>query len=263
MIAALITGVAAAGAGYLRTHGKLSFTDALSDGTIGAVLVFGIFAIVHLLRAPWLERNGNGDPRTLRQGVGGVLVFVLLIAGMCTVFWSVASDLRTQIVLSAPADTGMRGATKTEEATECRALEFKEPEESLRRRTINLASDIDHYVETRWVNHPSRICEGQNVPNPTDEQMKEIRECQKYDDETVRYINDNFKDKWIRIVKEYGAKGVKTATLENDMEQNHPAQNTFLPFWPAPNDGNYGSAQSKFRELAYHVDSRGNVVDFR
>jgi hypothetical protein len=140
-------------------------------------------------------------------------------------------------------------------------LTEKEPEDSLRRRTINLANKLDHYVQTRWDNHPSRLCEGPNIQQPTAEQTKALQECRRYDNETTNYINDNFKEKWIGIVREYEAKGVKVATLVNDMEQNHPAQNTFLPFWPSVNDGNYASAQSKFRELAYHVDARGNRID--
>jgi hypothetical protein len=196
------------------------------------------------------------------------VVLLLMVFGMLAV------DLRESIkqfevepfvikVIAAP--TADLGAVNPEIA-KWKSLYYSvsgapEPEDSLRRRTIKLANDIDHYVEERWANHPERAYPDPKDTNPTEERKKAIQACLKYDQDTTNFFNDNFKDKWIGIVREYAAKGVKTAFLENDAEQNHPAQYTFFPFAPAREDGTYMSAQSRFRELAYHVDARGNRID--
>jgi hypothetical protein len=146
---------------------------------------------------------------------------------------------------------------------ELAALTKPEPSNSLRRRTIGLANELDNYVRMRWENHPSRICEGSPVQNPTPQQQRDMETCGRYDRETWEHINAHFKEDWISMVKQYDGLGIKVGFLVNDMEQNHPAQNTYMPFFPAVDNGTYASAQEKFRELAYHVTATGERVDIK
>lgn len=140
---------------------------------------------------------------------------------------------------------------------------FKEPEYSLRRRTIKLSNEIDHWVEERWANRPPIAYPDPKNPNPSADQEKAIEAWSKWNQDSYNYFGDNFKDQWIRIVKEYDAKGVKVGSLINDAEQNHPVQRISFPFPPVAEDSMCMQAQTRFRELAYHVDARDNVVDFR
>ncbi len=140
---------------------------------------------------------------------------------------------------------------------------IKEPDDSLRRRTIRLSNELDHWVEERWANRPPVAYLDPKNPNPGADQQKAIDTWSKWNQESYDYFGDHFKDQWIRIVKEYDAKGVKVGTLVNDAEQNHPAQRATFPFAPIPEDGMCQFAQTRFRELAYHVDARDIVVDIK
>jgi hypothetical protein len=75
----------------------------------------------------------------------------------------------------------------------------------------------------------------------------------KYDDETVGlYISSGLKEKTINIIQELKAKGIDTGNLEFYAQQG--ALNSSGPSGP----GN-GELQ-RFRELAYHLDTNGNIV---
>ncbi|MFZ1005556.1 MAG: hypothetical protein WAN65_01885 [Candidatus Sulfotelmatobacter sp.] len=138
---------------------------------------------------------------------------------------------------------------------------FNEPDDSLRRRTIKLSNEIDHWVEGRWANRPPIAYPDPKNPNPSVDQQKAIETWLKWDQESYNYFGDHFKDQWIQTVKEYDAKGVKVGTLINDAEQNHPVQRLSFPFPPVPEDSMCMQAQTRFRELAYHVDAKDKRVD--
>lgn len=62
----------------------------------------------------------------------------------------------------------------------------------------------------------------------------------------------------VGIVREYVAKGVKTGTLEADLKNQAPyfvPEGSFM-------EVNGGDVLSRFRELAWHVDSHDALVVF-
>lgn len=251
------------------------FVGQTREGIMFAILVLIAFFIYLLRRHGWKGLWGKFWEKVAEGVAIALIAFTVVFAWkLFAEPWSEVSwaNHQTGLALAAKRSALLRNngdeATIDQQMQEIASLRaalptkgYVESPNSLRRRTIKLANDLDQYVELRWNNHPNRSCEGQNINTATEEQKKAIEECRKYDNETANYINSHFKDKWTGIVRECAAKGVKTGFLENDMEQNHPAQNTMLPFWPSINDGNYQSAQAKFRELAYHVDAQGNRVD--
>ena len=122
VIVTLAGGVASAAAGYLQTHGKQSFTDALWNGIIGAGIVFGIYAIVHLIRSPWLEHKSDGTAGTTLQADGGMVMLALLLVGIIVVCFSVADDLRaTPPIVLGSADPAHKKAEDLIQLEECKS----------------------------------------------------------------------------------------------------------------------------------------------
>lgn len=138
------------------------------------------------------------------------------------------------------------------------AHSVKEPSNSLRRRTMQLADEMEKYFVARE-NDPKRppvaIPDSSN-PNPSDEQKAAIERYRAYQQETWNYYFTHYKDRTVGIIKEYQAKGVKTAYLESAASQR--------PLAPAMAgsvvEGTCMDELYQFRELAYHVDGEGNLV---
>jgi hypothetical protein len=144
---------------------------------------------------------------------------------------------------------------------ELAVLKEPEPDDSLRRRTIKLANDIENYVEARWaVRPPINFNDFQNQ-HASDDQKKAMQIWTQWNQEGYEYFKDHYKDQWVRIVKEYDSKGVKVGTLINDAEQYQPVQVLSFPFPPAREDLMCQLALTRFRELAYHVNADGSVVN--
>jgi hypothetical protein len=249
---------------YFRAHGQSSLQDALFNGTIGAAMVFILYASVNLLRSVWLEHKSETHGTTM-QGIGGALVVLAIIvafgSGGVLAYW----DARSNIALRIP----LPDVSQMRELTGCKAnlAVLTKPESfgSLRHRTIRLADEILAWEQERYEHHPPyAYADKQNDPDPTPERQKSIDACLKYDRETFDQFNRRFKEQWIEIVRKYELENVKVGTLVNDAEQNHPAQDASLggQFIPVQMDnGTYFSALSRFRELAYHVDAEGNRID--
>lgn len=264
MTSTLAGAVAGALTDYFREHGQSSFQGALFNGSIGAAIVFILYACVHLVRSVWLEHTSEKQGTTA-QGIGGGLVVLALVmafgSGGVLAYW----DAQSNITLKIPTpDT-----SQIRELAECEAkyasLTKKESDTSLRRRTIKLADEILEWEQERYEHHPQYAYpDKQNDPNPTPERQALINACLKYDGETYDQFNRKFKEQWIEIVRKYELENVKVGTLVNDAEQNHPAQDASMgaQFVPVQMDnGNYFSALSRFRELAYHVDADGHRID--
>src|SRR5205814_801208 len=123
---------------------------------------------------------------------------------------------------------------------------------SLRRRTMQLADEIERYILER-ANDPNRppfAAPNSNDPNPSLEQKKAIERYGKYEQETLNYYLSHYKDRAIGIIKEYEAKGVKTGYLESAASQR-----PLVFVMPGgAGGGTYMDELYQFRELAYHVD---------
>ena len=77
-----------------------------------------------------------------------------------------------------------------------------------------------------------------------------------YDQETLDKYMKLYKDRMVGIVREYHAKGVPTGYLESSAAQRPPN-------WAMPGSGWEGSPQDEIwqlRDLAYHVDAKGNAI---
>jgi len=255
VISAGAGGIAGAVVDYFRSHGRSSFSDALFNGILGAAVVFCLFAVVNLARSIWLEHKSQSAGTTW-QGIGGLIVVVVLIVAFGLALAFTYGDARSTIVLSAPANVADMKALE-----DCRtlntALAKPEDENSLRRRTVRLANKIDDWVKERRERHPP-FPHPQTPPTTKDKET--IDAAARYDSDTADQFLHRFRDEWVAIVHEYAARGVRTGTLENDADQIHPAQYTMFEF-ALEDSGNYTTATSRFRELAYHVNAHDARVD--
>jgi hypothetical protein len=76
--------------------------------------------------------------------------------------------------------------------------------------------------------------------------------------DTLDYYSRHFKDRAVGILKEYEAKGVKAGYLVLTA-----AQRPLTAASPdSPWEGSQMDELSQFRDLAYHVDSKDNVITF-
>ena len=234
----------------------------LRRGLRASLYTLAIFVLWHAIRTPWLlYEKEHVEHLNKFWGVAGI-VFAFGTLGLIAYAAVWFYTMQPQVNLTKIPDG--RDARIVELEAQVNALTpFREPEDSLRRRTIRLSNELDHYIEERWANRPDPAYPDPKDPNPSEEKKKAIQRTAKWDQETLNYYNDHFKDRWILIVKEYEGKGVKVGTLVNDAEQNHPVQRTFFPFAPIAEDGFCQLAQTRFRELAYHVDARDNRVDIK
>lgn len=268
VVTALAGGVAGALTEHFRSHGHSSFTDSLVSGSIGAGVVFGMYAVVNLFRSVWLEHKSE-TAGTTRQGVGGAIVLFALIGAIALGVVLEANNIQTEPIILGSADPGQIRSGELIALEECRSnyaiLTQPEPSNSLRRRTNKLADEILAWEQERYEHHPSYAYpDKQRDPDPTLDRQKLIEACLKYDRETFDQFNRKFKEEWIEIVRKYDLENVKVGTLVNDAEQNHPAQDASMgaQFVPVQMDnGTYFSALSRFRELAYHVDASGHRID--
>jgi hypothetical protein len=133
-----------------------------------------------------------------------------------------------------------------------------EADDSLRHRTLKLADRLQEYFEQRVANHPSYAYPNSADPNPSDERRKQIQECQKYDRETMDYYNKHFRDVMVGIIREYNVKGVKTGWLETQAERG----NLNIPMPEAAIENSAADDLKQFRDLAYRVDARDNLIVF-
>lgn len=133
-----------------------------------------------------------------------------------------------------------------------------EPPDSLRRRTISLADGYYAYVENRAQKHPPYAYPNSSDPSPSEERKKLIQNCQNYDQETQDYYMRHFKDRMVGIIREFDAKGVRTGYLGNSLAQRPPTVAQPGSMWEL----SQGDDLSQFRNLAYHVDAKDNLITF-
>lgn len=255
VIAVVVGGIAGAGTAYLRSHGKISFSDAVVDGLISAALFFAVYIVVHLFRSPWLERKSEGLPPSLRDGIFGAMMFVLLMAGSLFVCRLVADDLGSRITLSFPVDPGQLRALE-----ECKGslAELTKPEspDSLRRQTMKAANEVSDFLRGRFENHPPFAYPNSNDPNPSEERKAAIKKCQEYDQQTTDIYMHKYKDRMVNIIREYHVRSVPVGFLEQSFSQQ-------VPIWVQPGsvwEDNPQNALGQFKELAFHVDARDQMI---
>jgi len=136
------------------------------------------------------------------------------------------------------------------------ARPFREPSDSLRKRTMRAADELHEYLEKRAEGRPPDAWPNSNEPDPSPERKAAIKLSQSYAQETQDYYMKHFKDRLMGIVKEYESIGVPTRHLENDFKQRVPGIAEAGSAWEGMDD------LSRFRELAYRVDARNHLIVF-
>lgn len=135
---------------------------------------------------------------------------------------------------------------------------YREPKDSLRRRTMRVADELYDYLKKRAAEQPPVVVPDSSDPNPSEERKKAIRLYQQYAQETQDYYLKHFMDRMVGIVKEYESKGVHTHYLENDFKQRVPGAMAIGSDW----EGSSMDELSQFRDLAYRVDARDHLIVF-
>jgi hypothetical protein len=237
-------GVAGAMTNYLLSHGHTSFIDAVFNGSIGAAIVFGLYAIVNLFRSIWLEHKSESGG-TNRQGVGGAFVVLFLVcavgSGVVLAYESFRSDITT---LSASADPGAKDA----ELAQCKAkYEAKkvpaESPKSLRRRIWRLTREMDDFYTVK-----RQEMQAQPLGANEDQGAYQAR-VQTHWQEVEQECKRKFQDRATGIVQELKAKGVNTHIL-NDGDFSVILDQRCL----GPQE------VAGLRELAYRVDAQDNAI---
>jgi hypothetical protein len=174
------------------------------------------------------------------------------------VFAALATDLKENLKQLDPEVPVVRFAAPRVPAIELVSITPPEPTDSLRRRTVKLADALYDYMETRRKNHPPYAHLQSNDRNPSEDQKKKIQVCGEYDDATLAYYLKHFRDQMVGIIREYNAKGVKTAWLESTATQG------VLTIAPegSPWEGSRQDDVSEFRDLGYHVDAGDKLITF-
>ncbi|GEM_PF-3036868 len=258
VIAVAVGGIAGAATTYLRSQGHASFTDALVDGLLTALIFFAIYVFVHLLRSPWLERKAESVHPSLVDGVIGSVLFLLLVAGAVFTCRLLAHDWQAVITLKAPADADGRKSSELMELEQCKTdlarFTSPEPNDSLRRRTLKVADEYFQFVRKRFDNHPPYG--NANDKEPSEATKKMLATDRQYDQETADQYNRLYRDRLVGIIREYQHKGVPVGWLEAS------AQNGNL-MWILPGGSWEGSPSDQltaFRNLAYRVDARDQLI---
>jgi hypothetical protein len=213
----LAAAVLAAAGAYLLIQrvNAVAWTSFKSEGLSMVIAVWSI-ALWHVLRTPWLLHRealsvGAGTRKVhWGHGLFGMVVLAGFLGG---------SGLYARKQLAKPIAPVM-------------AAPYVEPKNSLRKRTLGLANDLNVFLGERWARRP--LGHGQDT--------------MKYDQATLDLYMKLFRNRMVGILQELQDKGLDTGLLA------------------AP-----GGAPSRFllpdeirqlRDLAYHLDEKGNVVRF-
>jgi hypothetical protein len=202
---------------YLLIHrvNTVAWTSFKSEGLSMVIAVWSI-ASWHVLRTPWLlhKETSNVVAGTRKAHWAHGLFGIVVLAGVL-----VGSGLYARKQLAKPIAPVM-------------AAPYVEPKNSLRKRTLGLANDLNVFLGERWARRP---------PGHGQDTLK-------YDQATLDLYMKLYKSRTVGILQELQDKGLDTGLLA------------------AP-----GGASTRFllpdeirqlRDLAYHLDEKGNVVKF-
>jgi hypothetical protein len=261
VVTTLAGGLAGALTDHFRSHGHSSLGEALVSGSIGAGIVFGLYAVVNLFRSVWLEHKGH-TVGTMRQGIGGAVVVLALVGAITLSVALEANNIKTEPIILGSADPDHRKANDLISLEECKStlasLTKPAPANSLRHRTVELVNDLNLF----WISSPT--APQQAVPNPTtDDDRARNGKWDKYWKElNAAYQRKEFNQRIRGIVKEYQTKGVPVGYLDRAAEQPDRLIGG-MPYGGFSLDtcDQYMSELCQLRELAFHVDAYDARVD--
>jgi len=242
--------------------GEHDSTKALIIGIFSLLGWLSIFAIVHLIRTPVLlhgdaETESRARSEHWRFGVLGITILVVIAASSgLLVWWWYAGHERTVVFsIANPGGLAIGEIVKENRELKSELTPFteKEPEDSLRKRTMKLADELSDF----WAKNPPPPYPGN--PGPTqDVKKKEI-----FDDYWRRVDNVyalRYKDRVLGVIRAYSGRGVPTGFLEAAAENHTFGASAFSSSGMRPPDCRQDEV-CELRELAYHVDARGNAIE--
>jgi hypothetical protein len=162
-----------------------------------------------------LKRLGK-TPRWLELGV----VFVCLSFAQFLAYRNTIHNLYTVIEEKRQYSiqiNSLNAALQAEKQENANLRPFKEPSDSLRRRTFKLADEFTMYLASMLEskNKPPDTFPNSADPNPSEERKKAIQASQNYYRGIEDYYSKHFKDRFVGIVKEYGERYVKRILQEH------------------------------------------------
>jgi hypothetical protein len=238
-----------------------SFTSAIGTNNLGfgllvadAIVVFIFTVAAHVREDGWADmlkdKKKIGLHDLTRAFTVTAILFgpVFLWVGVKTLYEDHQSLVAANSVLrNAPAK--IQTITITPEIP-------KESPTSLRRRTLRLVAELAVF----WSHRPAPLQPVQN-PSTDEERNRNAASEQFWRDAEIAYMNGNYKDRLLGIVREYRAKGVDTGWLEQSIDQPNRLFGSY-PFGGTALDNclRYQTDFCQFRELAYHVDAQDQPI---
>ena len=188
----------------------------LKSAGLSMVIAIVAIALWHILRTPWLlHKEASSAGSAMRKvhwghGLFGMAVLAGVLGG-CG--WYARKQLAKPIapVMAAP---------------------YVEPKNSLRKRTLGLANELNVFLGERWARRP---------PGHGPDTMR-------YDQATLDLYMKLYKNRMVGILQELQDKGLDAGLLAAP----GGASSRFL----------LTDEIRQFRDLAYHLDEKGNAVKF-
>lgn len=134
----------------------------------------------------------------------------------------------------------------------------KESPNSLRRRTIRLVNELIAF----WSQRPMPPQQPVQNPSTEDDRQRNAKWDQYWREATAAYLNANFRERILGIVREYKAKGIPIGFLEQGAEQANRLIGS-APFGGgglAEDCSRFLTDVCELRELAYHVDANDQPI---
>ena len=231
----------------------------LRTGIIASFYVLLTLATLHTLRVPWLlfkRVRVKENPLSRWWGALGILfffTFATIIAYTAAWYYT----MQPKVELHTAPGTEHRRVVELE--AKIKRLEpFREPQDSLRHKTIKLVNDLNLF----WSQRPAP--QQQPVQNPTTDEERERNAAwgRYWQKAKVDYTAGDFSERILGIVRDYKAKGVPTGFLEGQAEQPDRLMGAVL-FGGYSLDGcdKYANELCQLRELAFHVNRHGQRID--
>jgi hypothetical protein len=244
-----------------------SLTGLVGGWMATSILALVVGLITHFM-APRIDAMIHGEKSVKKSRITGSVI-VTLTTWLLLFAFSMTSTVYTDHVRLVSENHSLVGQNSSKDqalkqnadtirdlSNKLSALTSQEPNDSLRRRTFKLADEFTAFLVKSQKDKPPDAFPSSADPNPSEERKKAMRESQAY----YRAIEDfyfmHFKDRFVGIVKEYNAKGVRTGYLEYDFAQRVP----YIPAHGSVTDGT--DDLSMLRDLAYHVDGRDHLITF-
>jgi hypothetical protein len=184
---------------------------------------------------------------------------VVTVGTACLALWTFAwfYTMQPKVIIEARLPDGRDKKIELLEQQIRNLAPFHEPKNSLRRKTVRLAAEIDKF----WNNQPPPP--GGPPNNPTTEEEKKRTEVwlQYWRDARAAYDSHSFQEKVAELIGAYQAKQIPVGNLEYSIKYNrmiggvlHRGDGETPPQVLCLTD------TCQLRELAFHVNARDGVI---